>query len=703
MTSVTTPADFAIIKTEMFDADMMNDLLSLESISSQTRQQLKMYKKRRQNGNVVQVIYQHSKIMNRMKVGRLYAAAGMGYQMLPSDIRNALGNKYYWDIDMVNAQPVILHQLCEQNGWKCDNLKDYVDNRAARLAEIMSKMNYNRNEAKDLCISVMFGSRPQYCLPWITELAKELEQIGKSIVAIHPEILKACSKQPNPRASCVAHVCQEIECKILLHLDSMLQSMGRQMDSLIYDGGLVRKLDGELEFPVELFQQLEDGIRNYLGYNISLAVKPMVHSFAFVKPERELIRIGNAEGGVTEREYLECKDRFEENHFYCSETESIVTIKGSQLFHCTRGSAPVTFSSYNFQKIHNHKITTHIFVTEWLNDKTKRTVDKLIFQPNLSAEIAEGCYNMFTGMDGAANTECAEGDAVVERFKLLVEQNAGKNAEMFEYMLKWYALAVQKPHVIPGVALVLINTLQGTGKDTVGWFFGSKVVGNEHYANIKNVETELFDSHSTAFDRTLFMKMEEVNGSLNRKFSDMLKSMITAPTATINPKGTKKYEIAAFPHIVMTTNNAVPVKVEQGDRRFCISYTAADYVGQSDFWTETYRMFELEGAGNAVFRFLSQMDLTGFVSQRFPKSDYHEALTETEVPSEKQYMQECEAFDKKSGTTLHTEYQDWCRDNRVEPKSCVHFCRSLAPLIEQGLVVRRMRDGKSWYSKPEEA
>lgn len=32
--------------------------------------------------------------------------------------------------------------------------------------------------------------------------------------------------------------------------------------------------------------------------------------------------------------------------------------------------------------------------------------------------------------------------------------------------------------------------------------------------------------------------------------------------ATINPKGMKQYTIDSFPHILLTTNNAVPVKTE---------------------------------------------------------------------------------------------------------------------------------------------
>ena len=318
----------------------------------------------------------------------------------------------------------------------------------------------------------------------------------------------------------------------------------------------------------------------------------------------------------------------------------------------------------------------------------------------MSYEGKNDCYNMFTGLSGSQyDGSYTEKEAIIERYKYLVNLNAGKNDIMYDYMLHWFALSVQKPYDVPGVAIVLINTEQGTGKETLGEFHGSKVIGREYYKNIKNVETELFDPHTTAFDKTLFMKLEEVNGSLNRKFSDMLKAIITSTSVTINPKGVKKYTTDAFPHILMTTNNAVPVKVESTDRRFCISYTSSEKIGDMEFWTETYRLFGLPEAGNVVHDYLMSLDLTGFDVRKFPKSDYHKALSETEVPSEVQFMNQCDPFQDLRANVMHSNYLQFCNENHLSPKAIVHFTRALAPMVEMKQVVKRLLHGVNLYSK----
>lgn len=682
-------SDIKVVKVETFDIDVMESLASHDGISITVKQLLKSYKKNRQNGNMVQIIYEYGKSMKQICKGRLYPQKGLGLQNFPHDVRNALAGKYYWDVDMVNSQPVILYNLCKKNGWKCDKLKEYVENRSEHLDNIMMELKCDRDTAKTLCISVMFGARPINCPSFVSELADELSGIGKNIILANSDIMKLCEKERNPSASCVAHVCQDIEFNILRTIDSLLKNKGRSMDVYIHDGGLVLKEIGELVFPKNILDELENEIFDIFGYKIALLVKPMTHSFQF---KNDLVRIGNIESGcVTEKEYQERKDMFEDNHFYCFETETICTImQNGELLHVGRAFSAV-FASFNFQKHVGRKVSTFDFISEWLRDPQKRTIQKLVFYPNIDHNFGDDSYNMFKGFTGMTydGESEIESDKIVERFKCILDQNAGKNPIVSDYMLKWYALAIQKPEKIPGVALILINKIQGTGKDTLSEFFGSKVIGNQYYKNIKNVETELFDTHSTAFDKTTFMKLEEVNGSLNRKFSDMLKSMITTPNATINPKGLKKYVTDAFPHIVMTTNNAVPVKVEPSDRRFCISYTSSDYVGDTAFWTETYRLFALPGAGSAVYKYLNSINLKDFIVQDFPKTAYHEQLSTSEIPSEEQFMTNIPAFESKTSNELFNDYTTFCTENYLVPKSIIHFGRSLAPLIEQGILKKR--------------
>jgi hypothetical protein len=685
--------DKKIVKQELFDINMMEALASHDGVSVDTKKMLKSYKRKREDGNVVQVVYEYGKSMRKLKKGRMYPQKGLGLQNFPSDIRSALAQKYYWDIDMVNSQPVILAYLCEQNGWKCDRLKEYVMNRSAVLSTIMDYLDCDRDTAKNMCIAVMFGGTFKRCPPFIKEMTQELQKIGANIVQAYPEILKEYKNQPNSASSCVALVLQDMEFKILLSIDTFMKSKGRSFDVYIHDGGLIRKVDNELEFPPTLLRDAEQFVKQQFDIDITLAVKPMSHSFEFKK---DLMRSQH----VSEKEYQQRKELFEETHFYCVETDTICSINPKGLTHTAKSSANVAFSKYNFVKNINNKVCITEFMTEWLKDPMKRTVQQLVFEPDQSKDLSDDVHNTFHGLESSLyRGEVQKEKQIIERYCELLMLNAGKDDVMYDYMLKWFALSVQRPHVVPGVALILINTNQGTGKDTLAEFHGSQVIGKEYYKNIKNVETELFDTHSTAFDRTLFLKLEEVNGSLNRKFSDMLKAMITSTTATINPKGMKKYTINAFPHLLMTTNNAVPVKVESSDRRFCISYTSSDRMGDRHFWNETYDLFALPCAGRVVYDYLQSVDLSTFQVANFPRSEYHKTLSETEETSEVQFMKQCEPFNDMKSTILYEQYQSYCTSNKLVAKGIVHFARSLAPLIEVGIMSKRVLHGVNVYSK----
>jgi len=685
-------ADYKVVKREIYDVNAMIDLLNSDKIPQVVKKQLRDYKRNRTNGNYVTVIYEYGKSMRMIQKGRLYPQRGIGLQNFPSDVRAALAQPYYWDVDMVNSQPVILLHMAERNGWKCDHLRDYVLHRSQWLDKIMAELECDREGAKTLCIATMFSARYKKSPTFIQHLADELVHMVVGIVNANPEVFKLVTKEDNPAASCVAHVLQDIEFRILQFIDIFLQKMERYMGTYIHDGGLVERKDGELVFPEEILRAAEKAVLQQFDISITLAVKPLTHSFEFKKDLMRTIY-------TTEREYQRRREEFEEDHFYCLENEVIYTIHPNEVTPTSKAHASAVFATYNFQKIHNQRVVIDEFIPLWIKDPTKRTIQKLVFYPNVSHEV-EGCYNTFCGLKGSMVVPFPENaDQIIQRFKDLVYVNASENDAYALYLTNWLAHAIQRPQDIPGVAIILVNKNQGTGKETLMDFMGKQVFGMEYYKNIKNVETELFDSHSTAMDQTLFLKLEEVNGSMNRKCSDILKSIITSSTATINPKGMKKYTIDAYPHVVMTTNNAVPVKVEVSDRRFCIFYTSSKYMGQTAFWKQTYELLGTPGAGHVIFQYLMGLDLQGFEVQQFPKTDYHEALAETEVASEEEFIAQCDTFTDLNATEVHKRYVVYCGAQGFLPKGVVHFARSLSPLVEMKVLRRRPKDGRSVYSK----
>jgi hypothetical protein len=278
--------DVIITKTEVFDVDMMYKLLRHEGVSIQDKKRMKAYRDRRNNGNHVDVSYVFGEHYSTIKKGRLFARHRLGCEGFPRDIRACLFEKYYWDVDMENAQPVLLTTLSARFNLSCPALDEYCSRRNEVLDELMASHRLTRDEAKTVCISVIFGGfRDDH--PLLPRMFTELKALALLVSDANPELYAVAKKDKetkvnqNPAGSCLAVYIQNEERLILTEIDTFLTTKGRSMEGLIHDGGLVRKLEDEQTFPASLLRDVEQHIFDTTRYRISLAVKPMKHTFSF--------------------------------------------------------------------------------------------------------------------------------------------------------------------------------------------------------------------------------------------------------------------------------------------------------------------------------------------------------------------------------------------------------------------------------------
>jgi hypothetical protein len=256
-------SDLHTVKTETFDVAAMESLWrTRKTLPADIVKQLDKYYKRRR-GNTVQVVYMEGKLASQEHMlGRLYPEGGIGYTCFQSDIRNFLAAPHYWDVDVVNAHPTLLLQLATKNGWAAPVLSSYVNNREARLTEVMEALHVSRNEAKTAYIEILYGSF-QYersDIATLRNLTAEMGQLTKNLCAAFPDFHKKCQKNKKPTRTSVAYIMQSEEFRVLRALDHALQAQGRSLDTYIHDGGLVRKLEGEQEMPAEVLQRCEASI-----------------------------------------------------------------------------------------------------------------------------------------------------------------------------------------------------------------------------------------------------------------------------------------------------------------------------------------------------------------------------------------------------------------------------------------------------------
>lgn len=275
-----TTSDDSITLTETFDVDMATWLLSQKDcLSVKERNMLRNYYKKKHSGRQNTVSYVFGKNTKEEQLGRVYAVQGLGLQNFSRDVRAALAQKYYHDLDIVNAHATLLTQFCEKNGLRCPSVKRYCEMRAECMREVMEVLGCEPWVAKQAITSMVYGANSGNLPPFCDDIKKECRVIGLELLDRQPEMFKFLNGKENRAGKALSHLLQHEERKCILAIMNALRDYGRTMEVLIHDGGLVRKVDGEVELPVSLIRKVEEKVRETTGYSVNLVVKPMETSF----------------------------------------------------------------------------------------------------------------------------------------------------------------------------------------------------------------------------------------------------------------------------------------------------------------------------------------------------------------------------------------------------------------------------------------
>lgn len=682
-----------IVKKELFDPDVMKSLLSDERFAAVDRARLKKYYKARSKSNEVQVVYNFGKGYETSQLGRLYPDYGLGLQCFSREIRNPLTAKYYWDIDIENAHYVIAQHLAEERGLRITSINHYITNRD----ECLTKISSTRNVGKVAFLKVLYGGditihntfvesidEPDGDLSFLHEIKAEVDALMDVIYLEFDNVRKHCLRKRNPRASVLSVVLQTIERQILMAVDRFLSEHGRSFDVLIHDGGLVRKLEGETEFPASLLRECEAFLLSELGYSLRLAIKPISHTYD-LKPETLYVA-----DGVSVEMFQKRKEEFERTHFYLRENGTVCEVRsdGSLLMmpheHAARNAASLSF------EVRKESLIRQVpFFPLWINSRDRREYDKLVYKPD--GVCSEREYNTFVALLGSSMPStglCV--DMGLTRFLEIALNLVNGNVAHRDYLLKWIALKIQKPWVVPGVCLVFTGP-QGVGKSMFWGFVGNRLIGRSQYVYSDNIARDIFDTYSEAQMSNLLCLMEETSSAITRKMANELKAKITATEARINPKDIRPFSIDTYLSWVLLTNDASPVKLESGDRRYCVFNTGVAHKGDFAYWHETAELFARDDVAGAVFSHLKGLDLSGFVVSAFPVTELREIMMDAERSIEEMFLKEVAGElegDEWRGTNqaFYQLYVEWCRRFDIRPKTAVSFGREMTPFMLKGWV-----------------
>jgi len=158
--------------------------------------------------------------------GRVNPKKALGLHMIHRPTRHTICNGKLIDIDIVNAHPVILLQLCKKFNYPCDNLNQYVCDRENIIKRLKTKYNLKRENIKTLLIRLINGGSYKKWLKeynfnqkddFLLKFNMEMSKIGNLIETTNiyiKESLKQNRKELK-KSSIVAYYLQTIENYIL--------------------------------------------------------------------------------------------------------------------------------------------------------------------------------------------------------------------------------------------------------------------------------------------------------------------------------------------------------------------------------------------------------------------------------------------------------------------------------------------------------
>jgi len=635
--------------------------------------------------------------VGKMGYGRYYGNKG-SLEQLEKDIRGTLCVEDYVDIDCVNCHPCIIPQMAKH--WfnqDMPNMMKYVNDRQHFFDLMEESMGFNNDTTKALVLRILYGGaiKEKYTLPddcdiampsEFLEMKKEMRTFTASLMKVpaHKDLLEYLQRlrKPNVPGSFTSHIVQTEERKILESMVHSLREDNFKVDVLAYDGAQIRK---DKPITDEILDTLQDTIKMETGYDVKLKIKPF-----------EVMQLDDNTKGEDGDSYQTVKREWEDNHFYFRPSNTICESGADGIQHFGIEHATEAFNGWKCLDTETGKKVVP-FLKEWRNDATRRTIVRIVAKMPSECEANE--LSLFRGWAFQQHSEVPCNQIAIDTFCDLVRGCAGDTDELYQYLLKCFARIVQNPLVKSNVCIILSSRLQGSGKDTLMLWI-SKLLGNHtaHYSS----EDAFWSPHDTTKEGAAFVHLEEASPGENQRRSDALKARITEDSTTINPKGIKAYTVPNIANLFMTTNNAVPVKLEASDRRFLILNPSDRCFKKGPaYWTEVYNNFKTPSWMHSVGEFLANYDIIGFNPAAFPDTKMRSALLEvieadcTNVRFMKQWTgSNCtsdEVFDA---------FKSWCVENNETSYSKLTFCKMIASRCPNLYTLKKTKTGALYSSVP---
>lgn len=323
--------------------------------------------------------------------------------------------------------------------------------------------------------------------------------------------------------------------------------------------------------------------------------------------------------------------------------------------------------------------------TIWLKSKDRRTYQGIIFQPN-PAKVDPTYYNLWKGF----SLKPQKGSC--EKYRSFIQEViCNGNARYYDWLWKWCARLIQKPHLIGEMVPVLMGE-QGTGKDTFVHPLG-KILGG-HYMPLDNIH-QLLGQFNFHLKNAVLIHGNEALWGGNRKDVGKLKATVTEKLKVIEGKGKDSIVVPNFTHLILSSNEDWPVHLDRDDRRFFVLKVSSKYKEDKPYFKAIYDEFENGGLEALLYAWWNE-DISDFDPRDIPHNIEAFEIKLLSANSCERYIFETlksECFDigntkpseswptTKLKNSIVVDYQAWCFKEGVKQIDSGCLGKAIAKLM----------------------
>lgn len=257
----------------------------------------------------------------------------------------------------------------------------------------------------------------------------------------------------------------------------------------------------------------------------------------------------------------------------------------------------------------------------WLKHEQRRQYRSVVFSPE--REIP-GAYNLWQGFA----VEPRPGERHRAFLQHIKHNLCNDDERIYNYLVRWMAMAVQHPGR-PGEVAIVLRGEPGTGKGTFAKIFGS--LFGRHFLHVSNA-VHLVGQFNAQLRDAVVVFADEAFFAGDKKHESVLKTMITEEMMQSERKGIDSEQAANFIHLIMASNSKWVVPAGTNERRYLVLDVSTSHMQDTAYFATLRKQLDDDdrlGLSNLLY-YLQTLDLAGFDVRTAPQTA---ALREQKIMS----------------------------------------------------------------------